>query len=470
MENAARSSGALDTTDWLFVMSDLHLCGGAAEDRLFRQDTLFAAEVAHLSHLDGHVTLVLNGDVVDFLAVPGSPAFESDQTKSARALERILAGHPEVVQALMGFLTNAHRHLVIVAGNHDPELAWPAATETLRRLLTPEDCKGQLTIRTCGLGYVCRVGDKRVGCIHGDVADSSNIVDSAALHKLGEPGVVSGSVSPSAGSRLVVDFVRPLRASFPLIDVLKPEFEVAFALAWEMVPKEAARVFTTFSGARVALATARDWLPLRRSNYSEVAGPNGPPELLGDASPSIPGTLPGPRTLLHVTEANLDLPPEAMVETSHELALLGPGRFAAHRAATRDPTADLNEADMVWQWAREQNLESDILIAGHTHFRRHIRHPDFEYLNTGTWIPLSILEPRDLHKQSFEETRRRLSCAQNLAELLEVQLVRGPEELSRRAVGLYPTVACVRVIDGQTRAWLYEPNGDHRARQWPERL
>jgi len=461
---------SLPSTDWLFVMSDLHLCGGASEDRLFRKDHLFAKEVAHTDNLDGHVTLVLNGDVVDFLAVPDSPAFQSDEQQAAATLERILQGHPLVVQALRHFVQREHRHLVIAAGNHDPELAWPEAIATLHTLLEPPDAKGNLTIRTGGLGYVCMVGNKRVGCIHGDIADSTNRVDSDALRGLDQHTVTTTTVTPSAGSCLVVDFVRPLREPFPLIDVLKPEVGVAIMLALEMVPKEVGDAVTARSGLRVVLAAARDALRTPRLSYTKMAGPEGPPELLDDSALDQPGSLPGPRTMLRVTEALLDQPPEALVDTTEGLELLGPARWLAKRAAKDDPTADLEEPDIVWDWARNQQLESDILIAGHTHLRRHIRTRRLEYLNTGTWIPISILEPRDLDTSTFERTQRRLARAKNLEELLEVKLVKGPEEPTRYAVRFYPTVACVGPVNNQTKAWLYEASGTATARRWSNRL
>ncbi len=137
------------------VLSDLHLCD-VEEHRdgwkaYKRPQHLFDAELdALISRFvdqgdEGDtLTLVLNGDIVDFdlvTATPDAPPWPVSrgerkrglactEAKSAWKLRRVLAAHERFLDTLARFIAAGHQ-VVYVAGNHDQELSFPAVREEL---------------------------------------------------------------------------------------------------------------------------------------------------------------------------------------------------------------------------------------------------------------------------------------------------------------------------------------------------
>jgi UDP-2,3-diacylglucosamine pyrophosphatase LpxH len=131
------------------VLSDIHLCDveehadgwKAHKSGRFHHDeeleALTAAFEARAAPGDS-LTLVLNGDILDFdlvTAVPEDPPWpvrrserryglEATAEKSAWKLRRILEHHPRFVAILARFLSAGHR-VVYLLGNHDRELHFP---------------------------------------------------------------------------------------------------------------------------------------------------------------------------------------------------------------------------------------------------------------------------------------------------------------------------------------------------------
>ncbi|MCC6746075.1 MAG: metallophosphoesterase [Deltaproteobacteria bacterium] len=106
------------------------------------------------------LTFVLNGDIVDFdlvCAVPEAPPWpvspgermyglNPTEAKSVWKLERVLAHHPILVEALARYVGAGHR-VVYVAGNHDPEMFFPGVQAAWR---------GAILARAAELGLAVR--------------------------------------------------------------------------------------------------------------------------------------------------------------------------------------------------------------------------------------------------------------------------------------------------------------------------
>ncbi|MCB9598308.1 MAG: metallophosphoesterase, partial [Sandaracinaceae bacterium] len=135
------------------VVSDLHLCdvedhpdgwkahkaGRFVPDEELRQ--LFEKFVEEAREGDA-LTLVLNGDVLDFdlvTAVPEAPPWplralersfglDATEAKSRWKLDRVLADHETFLGALAAFAAAGHR-IVYVIGNHDREVHFPAVKQ-----------------------------------------------------------------------------------------------------------------------------------------------------------------------------------------------------------------------------------------------------------------------------------------------------------------------------------------------------
>ncbi|MDX1689263.1 MAG: hypothetical protein R3248_14870 [Candidatus Promineifilaceae bacterium] len=160
------------------VLSDLHLSEGVdphsgklSRNEDFFHDDAFASLLGyHLAlgrredaadHYGRPWKLIINGDIFDFLQVTALPA-EGDELEAVTGvrtyaeltanerryglgttapetvwkLDRIKAGHALFFRALGWFLAaNPDNELILIKGNHDVELFWPAVQRRLRELV-----------------------------------------------------------------------------------------------------------------------------------------------------------------------------------------------------------------------------------------------------------------------------------------------------------------------------------------------
>lgn len=123
------------------VISDLHLGAGVDVDGRVNplEDFHSDKELVDFFHYystgeyqNTEIELIINGDFLDLLAVPFVPFFDDDfwsEKAALKKLERILDAHPEVMEALNAFLSQKHKSLVYIIGNHDAELLFPSLKE-----------------------------------------------------------------------------------------------------------------------------------------------------------------------------------------------------------------------------------------------------------------------------------------------------------------------------------------------------
>ena len=150
-----------ERTHNLLAISDLHLGAdlksGMKPAQLLRPRPIDAPLAAFLDHHASHRTngkpwrLILNGDIVDFVAITMTPApgaavpFEvraderedglaPEESKCVWKLQRTVDRHPLVFDALARFLQKGNS-VHIIRGNHDAEFRWPAVQAEFRRLL-----------------------------------------------------------------------------------------------------------------------------------------------------------------------------------------------------------------------------------------------------------------------------------------------------------------------------------------------
>ena len=164
----------------VIVISDLHLAAGRDEVGTYRGTENFFNDGAFARFLDRILvetsetggTLVINGDVIDFIRIvqlPDSTAefrewshllddlgmksrtseelrtsigtreetygLKTPDYKSVWRLYRSIEGHPEFFRALARWLESGGNQLVIVKGNHDLEWAWKGVRDGLRLAL-----------------------------------------------------------------------------------------------------------------------------------------------------------------------------------------------------------------------------------------------------------------------------------------------------------------------------------------------
>lgn len=234
----------------VFVISDLHL-GGVYPDppgsgsRGFRICT-HAADVAtfigKLTALPSSpaVELVINGDLVDFLAEADSGGgwspFTADAANALKKFKAIVARDQVVFDALRAYLAQGHR-LVLTLGNHDLELCFPAVRAALRQAI---GATGAADFEFYHDGEAYQVGDALIE--HGNRYDAWNMVDYDALRHIrslqsrGQPVAEDQAFHPPAGSFMVAGVINPIKASYAFIDLLKPETGATVPLVLALEP------------------------------------------------------------------------------------------------------------------------------------------------------------------------------------------------------------------------------------------
>lgn len=223
----------------VYIISDLHLGGvypetQEPEDRGFRICTQ-GEKVAELVEAvaakpagETRVELVINGDMVDFLAEreaapPFWRPFIQNQELAANKLTAVAERDRRLFDALGTLLENGHR-LTVLLGNHDIELVLPKVRRRLEAILKVQ---GRHDFQFIHDGEAYVVGDALIE--HGNRYDSFNVVDQDALRKIRSLLSRNQTVpdqyafTPPAGSRMVSEVINPIKEKYRFVDLLKPE-------------------------------------------------------------------------------------------------------------------------------------------------------------------------------------------------------------------------------------------------------
>jgi len=425
-----------ETFGEVHVVSDLHLGGGQGA-QIFDQGKELAGLILHLANQPASagepLALVLNGDVVDFLA--GDDALDFDPDHAVTKLDRIIAdpSFNPVFRALSAFLGKANHRLVIAIGNHDVELGLPPVRwRLLQHLCRSPDApnppaesdgideirRGRLEFSLDGTGWSVNVGRTRVLVVHGNEVDDWNIVDHATLREVSE-AMLAGAPYPkwrgNAGTRLVVDVMNDVKKKWPVVDLLKPEGKALVAVLTALDPSQLGRLrelgptLVRYAGTSVGrffgLLGAEGEAPSSSQRDAALA------YLLGTTA--TPGHM--PRNLLEEAETHLQrgVAPMALAEANAAGAQqLGAGGMVADLVRRRSPEENLREALAKWlrwdvsfapgtkddtfeQLDRSVSPDVGVVIAGHTHLERALPRSTGGgvYFNSGTWARLIQLPP-----------------------------------------------------------------------------
>lgn len=125
----------------ILVISDLHLSAGKMikgkrnllEDFHYDNELIdFLNYYSSGDYADIGVELIINGDFLDFLAVPYVEFYDDEfwSEKAALAkLKMIMAAHRGVMDALKRFLSGKDKKIVYIIGNHDAEFVFDSLKE-----------------------------------------------------------------------------------------------------------------------------------------------------------------------------------------------------------------------------------------------------------------------------------------------------------------------------------------------------
>lgn len=435
----------------LFVISDLHV-GGAlpleAGGRGFRINTRmaelcgFLREIAARRRRCGEpIELVINGDIVDFLAET-SPhgdahsAFVADPDEALLIFERVVQRDAAFFEALAE-LPAAGVALTLVLGNHDLELSLPPVRERLLALLT---AGAQAPVRFLYDGEACVIGDVLIE--HGNRYDGWNVVDHDALRRVRSAASrrqigADTAFAPPAGSDMVERVLNPIKRDYPFVDLLKPETGAALPLVLALEPG-LAKLANSVLVARLAAQAARHKpaaaaMPAFRG---EIAA-SGSDAALQDLLRAEMGDGAAPLLAL-IREAQMEAQRRggeiaAQGSLQRALSLLGLGEGAAYRARLHLLARALR--GLRHDRSHERGFETDAellraatalaaggfttVIFGHTHLAKQVPLPGgATYLNTGTWadlmrVPAALVQGESEGEAALAATER---FAQDLRE------------------------------------------------------
>lgn len=235
----------------IIIISDLHI--SAEHNRgLFRADHQLATFLEKKFIETHQCLLVLNGDIFDFL-VHRTPGTSVNAQQAAAQIEAIIYAkdenealvHERIFDALRRWGTSKEHTIVIIGGNHDPELIFPEVRQVITKRLSENYSPSPIQWLVNGEALSLRFGAINVLIEHGDQYDDWNFIDHEALRRLiclnsrsiearrnGKPEEV---YKPPPGSQLVVNRLNAVRSQFPWIEQLQPFNEAVLPLIIEFV-------------------------------------------------------------------------------------------------------------------------------------------------------------------------------------------------------------------------------------------
>lgn len=422
--------------DEVHVISDLHL-GGREGFQIFGLTPELTGLIQYVRDRtpERSLGLVINGDFVDFLAE--EPARHFDPLEAGRKLAGILGPQgtfAPIGAALRDFLKRNHRTLIVNVGNHDLELAIPWVREELCRILSGDDavCRSRLYVVSDGTGVLCRVGDASVLCVHGNEVDEWNVADYETIRRIARDitqGMPVKPWIPNAGTQLVIDVMNSVKASYPFVDLLKPEVKAVVPTLLALDYRLLAKV-----PQAIPIELRRRWDRLRMATglLGEEERASGSAADRWTDSRHADDTAP-PLTrqrrerenreyanaLLDRAEQRLERGDDPLYVVSRD----GPDEFLGGGAALRrlakgdvvdalrealeglqkDRSFECDERDATFTALDERiGSEIDFLVAGHTHLARALprRVGRGFYFNTGTWARLVKLKPEVLQNRA----------------------------------------------------------------------
>lgn len=424
--------------DKLYAVSDLHL-GGPQGRQAFRESEALCWLITQAQAEERRVALLLNGDIVDFLAY-GREAKEFNLAPEG-FLRRIAVdlAFGSIFSALRDFVANPQHILVLQVGNHDIELALPSAN--VKKVLiehqqaSDSGVQERVLVESSGAGWTCRVGDQIVLALHGNASDPWNEVDYSGLGNAAralEAGQLPKSLpATNAGTMLVIHVMNAIKEDYPFVDLLKPEGAPLMAVLNAVNARQSTRGLLKALRIRATKGNLRELLAAEEDRPgAPVESPEG--QMLSFLSAvELPPTR--PRDTLRRAERNFSkgITPRSLVSEEDEKlgALYDFGRVHLERLAARydrllgtpdktslrralrawlaeDESFDIHVLSSIDQRiARCASRGVDVLLAGHTHFPREVQLGPMTYLNTGTWMRVLKLKDSKYLEDDAEFTR-----------------------------------------------------------------
>lgn len=413
---------AEQTASRMVVLSDLHLAP-SGEHCVFNAHEALVALIEHLTdapHAKGPQWLVLNGDVFDFLQIPGYDTLSLPLAPlRMSALLDDLEAEPEhrnVVRALARF-TRAGNVLCCLPGNHDPELNLVSVQQVLgvrvgsSTALPPSAGRWHLTV----------AGRAVVG-LHGHHDDPFNAISGERMRSSQAAGDATVPMPP--GSRLVCQVINPFRRAktpdgtrrFPFIDRLPSDQAVMLAIML-LDPRLAGRRLPAALGigagalVRKALMESGIARPALSGEPVEATAAANHVAWIDELGTHLSGAAADVRAEMPTIDTALDYEldayfaghgadaarqPETLVRGENAVRAVLSRALARALAAARAGFVSTS-ADRLADHMIGASEPGTVTMTGHTHSAKALDAADGRtYVNTGTWLD-QVLPPRSMN-------------------------------------------------------------------------
>lgn len=441
-------------TEDIIVISDLHIAASSGKG-LFQSDEELAGFLKWIYSETRHCSLILNGDVVDFL-VARAPKGLIDANESASQAASIIKSHGEVFAALSRLADSPEHQIFILGGNHDPELIFPEVQHEIARKLKPSFTHPAIRWLVNGEALSLFVGPAKVLIEHGDQYDNWNYIDHEALRKLvslnsrGLDG--HGVYKPPPGSYMVINRFNRIRDDFPWVEQLQPLNLKVLSLILELVMPKLER------GEQLALwGAAMEFKRMARRAAMNAALRRLKPEAEYWAGED--------------KEKRLFSDWQAEIEHDNVWGKREPD-FARiikrlRKVSASDSFFDIGKPDDGFRAiSRLIELGNHLVIHGHTHAAKAYRVGQGLYLNSGTWAQLMRLPASEASEEEWLEFLRRLDSGKGDSfprpTFIRVRAYAGAThaELCGWADGA-PAIMSAWHFDGNKQEWRQEESNSN---------
>jgi UDP-2,3-diacylglucosamine pyrophosphatase LpxH len=391
-------------TTRIIVISDLHLGGVDGFQICSREGRKRLAHFVdwaggQMSEVD-NLRLVLNGDVIDFLAerddAGGFSAFCADEAEALRKFRRIADSCEDVFSALKRYVSTGSG-LTILLGNHDIELSLPAVrSEFLSRI-----GGGLVDFRYDNEAYT--IGPVLIE--HGNRYDTWNMVNHNQLREIRSHlsrREMAANFAAQPGSELVASVMNPIKREYAFVDLLKPETGAVVPILAVLNPtlwRRAAPVLQQRIAAWYRGQFSLEGIP-ERSDYVAAT----PAPVNNDRESDVPESLIEPFSVANKLVSRLS-EGDDRIASIEELSIVALLKAFRGWRTDADLSFGVGHEDFVYLAPAKALAKRGfkVVVFGHTHLAKHISLENGAvYLNTGTWADLMRL-PANVYAGSESE-------------------------------------------------------------------
>lgn len=415
------------------ILSDLHLANGragldgfGASQQAALRGLLRATQAGGPLGNASDVEFIINGDCFDFLAI--RPYLDNGIATPDIALQKwgkIQDAHPVFFETLRDFLGNPGRHITLIAGNHDAELAFAE----VRRAVEYAICAGtpERNVFLCETRFYRPLPDVHIE--HGHHYDFWNNTGEI-WDKHGQPRSYQPSkLTLPVGTQYFQRAAYAISMAYSYFDHLDPSIDSSRQIALlclfnpKLVVETAQRAMTMLSYPRTALEGLKpeeeriptrlfetamlDFAAFQQDMMARKAEWQAVENWMRAHSPEQKDPQSEALAEFYELHQALSLPPIEAIK-----ALLEPRPYAMGESVALGMHGILRE-DPTLRYA----------IAGHTHMLRHdtLNNGAQTYLNTATWTRReSKPTPGDVTPELAQWLREPLQAASPLQDITQM--------------------------------------------------